>query len=587
MKKKVRRLLSVFLCVILIVCSTVPALASNNNNKNNNKNNKGHSSCFKDVKVDHWAYKYILWMRNRDIIHGIGNDMFNPDGTVTRAEFAKMMVRTLDLDLYSPSKPTFDDVNKKNWEYPYVESAKNYLTYYKTSAGNYFRSTQPSVREDMAVALVKALGYQNEDVDLDILDQFADANEITPSLRKYVALSVEYGLMKGYPKNDKLYFGPMGNLTRAEASTLLYRAFVVKEEKVPFDEDKLPYEEDEEIEGIYIKPVVTVIRYDDKLEVNWNKIDSPKFSGYKVVISKNDSTPEYPENGYLFYITDKNQTSAIIDNSTPYKGNSDFGEYLEKGEKYYISVTALYTDKKVAGNVVRRVYPGEDYTDTSKIPEVSISDENGIPVIRWNKIKADDFKEYRVVISKSNSTPDIDDGYLYRIKDQNATYAAINNTNKYTDGDFGNYLTKGERYYFTVVAVYEDEVIEGKAVRFRYNGNENPELYQETVVSAVYEDGELVIKWNKIDSPLLVEYRLVISEKNSKPAYPDDGYYNAAYSPDTTSVVIDPSKRYRNGDFSKLTYGKDYYFSVTAVYKDNKYVAGNAVKVLYLFETED
>jgi hypothetical protein len=581
MKKNFRRLITVLLCMILIICSSAPALAANN------KKNNGNSSCFKDVSVNHWAYKYILWMRNRDIIHGTGNGLFNPNGTVTRAEFAKMMVRTLDLDLYSPSNPTFDDVGKKNWEYPYVESAKNYLTYYKTSSGNYFKPTQPSVREDMAVALVKALGYQNEDVDMDILDQFADKNEITPSLRKYVALSVKYGLMKGYPKDGKLYFGPMGNLTRAEAATLLYRAFVVKEEKLPFDEDKLPYEEDEEIEEVYIKPMVTVITHDDMLEVTWNKIVSPKFVGYRVVISKDDSTPEYPENGYLYYITDKNQTSAIIDNSTPYKGNSDFGEYLKNGEKYYISVTAVYTDKVEAGKAVRKKYTGPDYIDSSKVPIVSHAIEKGVHVLKWNKVKAEDFKEYRVVISKKNSNPGIDDGYLYRIKDRNTTSAKINNTQKYTDGDFGNYLTKGERYYITVVAVYKDGSVAGNAIRFRYNGDENPELYQETVVSAVYEDGNLVIKWNKIDSPLLVEYRLVISRKNPKPAYPADGYYYKAFSPDTTEVVIDPSKPYRNGDFSGLEYGKDYYFSVTAVYKDKVYIPGNAVKVLYLFPTDE
>lgn len=695
MKKNLRRLITVLLCMMLIVCSSVPALAANNNKKNNN----GNSSCFKDVKEDHWAYKYILWMKNRDIIHGIGNDLFNPNGTVTRAEFAKMMVRTLELDLYSPAKPTFDDVGKKNWEYPYVESAKNYLTYYKTSTGNYFRSLQPSVREDMAVALVKALGYQDEEVDLDLLDQFADEDEITPSLRKYVALAVEYGLMKGYPKDGKLYFGPMGNLTRAEAATLLYRAFVVKEEKLPFDESKLPYEEDEEIDEVYVKPIVTVITYNDMLEVNWNKIDSPKFEGYKVVISKDDSTPEYPENGYLYYITDKDQTSAIIDNSTPYKGKSDFGEYLKNGEKYYISVTAVYSDKKITGKAVRKVYTGPDYVDSSKVPVVSLSNKNGIPVLSWNKTKAEDFKEYRVVISKDNpnpgiddgylyiikdrnttsveinntqkytdgdfgkyltkgekyyftvvavykdgavagkairkayegnnyidsskvpvvslssesgvqvlswnkikaedlkeyrvviskqnATPGINDGYLYKIKDRNTTTAEINNTQKYTNGDFGNYLTKGERYYITVVAVYEDGSVAGNAIRFKYTGAENPEIYQETVVSAVYEDGNLMIKWNKIDSPLLVEYRLVISKDNATPAYPEDGYYYKAFSPDTTSVIIDPSKAYKNGDFSKLEYGKDYYFSVTAVYENNHYVAGNAVKVLYLFPTED
>lgn len=700
MGKNVRRIISAIICVMLIFCSSVPAFASKNNN---NQSSKKSNKYFKDVKEDYWAYKYIMWMLDRGIVNGIGNDMFNPEGTVTRAEFAKMMVKTLDLKLYSPDKPTFEDVNKKSWEYQYVESAKNYLTYYKTSTGNYFKPSQPSVREDMAVALVKALGYQDEDVDVSILDQFADAGEITSSLKKYVALSVKYGLMKGYPKDGKLYFGPMDNLTRAQAATLLYRAFVVKEEKVPYEEGKFPYEEDDEEdkeENVYVKPVVTVTTLNKKLVVNWNKIDSSKLVGYRIVISKNDSTPAYPDNGYLYYITNKNQTSAVIDNSTPYKGNSDFGEYLKKGEKYYISVTAVYSDKTVAGNAVRVTYPGENAGNTYEAPTVYTSVENGILVLRWNKINSEDFKEYRVVISRNNPTPGLDDGYLYKITDPDRTYAVINNTDKYTGGDFGNYLTKGVKYYFTVVAVYKDKAVTGNVVQVEYNGTENPELFEAPVVSAsvengklvlrwnkidspklieyrvvaskndsspsypdngylyvisdrdknyavidnktaytggdfgsyfikgekyyfsitavysdrtvtgntiryvynggdhpslfpapnvsaVYEDGKLVIKWDRIDSPYLAEYRVVISEKNQSPAYPADGFYDVPYSKDTDSVTIDASKLYTDGDFSALEYGKEYYFSVTAVYNNNKYVAGNAVKVLYLVSSED
>lgn len=703
MKNNMRRLISVFICITLIFCSSIPAFAANNYHYKDDKVNI-KIKVFKDVREDHWAYKYIMWMLNRDIVHGIGDDTFNPNGTVTRAEFAKMMVRTLELELYSPKDPTFDDVQKKNWEYQYVESAKNYLTYYRTSTGNYFKPSLASVREDMAVALVKALGYQDEAVDESILNQFADKDEITPSLRKYVALSVKYGLMKGYPEDNKLYFGPMGNLTRAEASTLLYRAFVVKEEKVPFEEDKLPYDEDEDDDedddDVYIKPVATVTTSGKKLVVNWNKIDSSKLTGYMVVISKNDSTPAYPDNGYLYYITDKNQTSAVIDNSTPYKGNSDFGEYLENGVRYYISVTAIYNDKVVAGNVVRKTYPGDSISQRHDAPTVYASVENGVQVLRWNKIDTEDFKEYRVVISKDDSTPDIDDGYLYRITDRNKTFAVINNTDKYTGGDFGNYLTKGtkyyvtviavytdenvagnviqleyagvenpelyvapvvtaseengklvlrwnqidspnfvgyrvvaskndstptypdngylyaitdrtknyavidnttaytdgdfgkyfikgDKYYFSVVAVYSDKTVTGNTIQYQYNGADNPELFPAPVVTATYEDGNLVVKWDKIDSPELVEYRVVISKDNKTPAYPANGFYNAPYSADTTSVTIDASNTYTNGDFSALTYGNEYYFSVTAVYKNNKYVAGNAVKILYLISTNE
>jgi hypothetical protein len=89
------------------------------------------------------------------------------------------------------------------------------------------------------------------------------------------------------------------------------------------------------------------------------------------------------------------------------------------------------------------------------------------------------------------------------------------------------------------------------------------------------------VKWDKLDSPLLREYRVVISRKNENPVYPANGYYEKAYDKDTTSVVLDPSARYYDGDFRRLAYGTEYYVSVTAVY-ENKNVAGNAVKILYL-----
>jgi hypothetical protein len=684
MKKNIRGMISVFVCLILLFSSSITVFATNNDYKSN-------TESFKDVQKGHWAYNDIMWMLDKKIIEGIGNDKFGPDDTVTRAQFAKMMVNTLNIKGYSPNTPSFIDVNRNAWEYTYVEAAKTYLTGFRTTSGDYFKPSQAAVREDMAVALVKALGYQNETADESLLNGFADAAQISPNLRKYVALSVKHGLIEGYTQNGQNLFGPQGNLTRAQSATLLYRAFKDNEEKITYDEDKVTYDND-----TYIKPAVSVTTDNNKLVVKWSKIDSTKLTGYVVVISAKDSTPTYPDNGYLFYITDKSQTSAVIDNSTQYSGSSDFGKLLEKDKKYYISVTAVYNDKMISGNTVCKTYPGSNISDTYTAPVVYTSVENGNLVVRWNKIASENFKGYRVVISKNDATPQYpDNGYLLNITDKDRTYAVINNSDKYNEGDFGNYLTKGEKYYFSVTAVYSDRTVAGNSVQFQYdginnpdsyitpvisvaeengklvlrwnkidsqnlvsyrvvasksdtspsypdngylysitdsnrnyavidnttgytegdfngyfikgekyyfnvtavykdrnvtgntiqfqyNGDNNPALFPAPVVSTAYEAGNLSVKWNKIESPQLVEYRLVISQNNKTPAYPAQGYYDIHYDVNTTSAAIDMTKPYTNGDFTALTYGNEYYFSVTAVYKDNKYVAGNAVKVLYL-----
>jgi hypothetical protein len=75
-----------------------------------------------------------------------------------------------------------------------------------------------------------------------------------------------------------------------------------------------------------------------------------------VVISKNNPKPKYPDDGYLYWITDKYKTSAVVDNENSYNGG-DFGGYLVPGEKYYFSITAVYSDKKVPGNVLYLTFP--------------------------------------------------------------------------------------------------------------------------------------------------------------------------------------------------------------------------------------
>lgn len=798
MKRNIRILISLFVCILLMFSSSLPVLATNNNDQDNSRN-------FKDVQKGFWAYDDIMWMLDRNIIDGVGNGMFNPSGTVTRSEFAKMMVNTLNLQRYSPDTPSFLDVKKSAWEYSYVEGAKTYLTGFRTSNGDYFKPAQSAVREDMAVALVKALGYQNEPVDESILNRFADVGQISTNLRKYVALSVKFGLIEGFVQNNQTVFSPQGNLTRAQAATLLYRAFKNNEEKITYDEDKVTYDENNYIKpsvtvstennrlvvrwnkisstkllgysivisandsspvypdngflyfftdknqtsavidnsvqyngtsdygkylekdkkyyisvtavyndrnvagntvsktypganssNVYVAPVATATVENGKLILKWNRIDTSYFNGYMVVISKNDSSPNYPDNGYLYYITDKNTTSAVIDNRAAYNGTSDFGQYLANGERYYFSVTAIYNDRNVSGNVIQYTYPGNGDEQLYPAPAAYTSIENGNLVVRWNRIASDEFKEYRVVISKNKTAPKYpEDGYLYTITDRNRTYAVINNKDKYNGGDFGNYLTKGEKYYVSITAVYKDRNIAGNAVQFQYdgidnpesyikatvsattengrlvlrwnriesanlvsyrvvaskndstpkypengflytitdrnrnyavldsttaytdgdfgghlikgekyyfsvtavyndrnvagntvqatyNGDDNPELFPTPVVSAVYEAGNLVVKWDKIDSPQLVEYRLVISQNTPKPVYPANGFYNTSYDKNTTSAAIDVTKSYTNGDFTALTDGTEYFFSVTAVYNSNKYIAGNAVKMLYV-----
>jgi len=425
---------------------------------------------FNDVSDKHWAKKAIDLMSDLGVIDGYGDGTFKPNNAVSRAEFAKMMVLALGLDLKSPEAPFFIDVEKKNWAYKYVETAKFYLTGYLTSSGqNKFKPLENAVREDMAVALVKVLGTpsnQNES----LLDRYIDKNLISENIKPYVIGAINLGIMLGTQKEDGWYFNPQGELSRAEAAQLLTN--ILNEQKVTYDndEEKVTFdEEQEEQNDEKVAPAISLTKKEDGITISWKRIYSSKLLGYKVVASKTASNPSYPENGYYKWITNLNTTSCTIGNCSNYNG-SEFSSF-EPGETYYFNVTAVYKDEKVSGTAIKAQMPGERDNNTQPSTSVKKADitsnslVDGKIKLTWNKVDSSGFKYYKVVISKNNSNPKYsEDGYIYYFTDVNKTYALINKLDKYNNGDFGGYMTSGEKYYFSITAVYNNEKVAGNAI---------------------------------------------------------------------------------------------------------------------------
>lgn len=190
---------------------------------------------FKDVSKSHWANEAIDYMVKKGILNGYPGNIFKPNQSISREEYAKILVNALNLPIKLPSSSSFIDVSSKHWSYKYIESAKYYLTGYKNSSGQFlFKPFEKALREDIAVSIVKALNLQNEDVDLSILNKYPDKNQISQNLRKYIAIATKRGFMKGSNRG----FEPQKPLTRAEASMLLYRIIINNDEKVTFDEDE-------------------------------------------------------------------------------------------------------------------------------------------------------------------------------------------------------------------------------------------------------------------------------------------------------------------------------------------------------------
>lgn len=182
---------------------------------------------FADIaSVKSWAGRQIEVLAAKGAISGRSENVFDPKGNVTRAEFAKMLIRALNLES-SNLTSSFKDVKSTDWFAPYVASAaKKGIITGRTAAT--FAPNATITRAEMATMIARALSLTSnveavEDVD-GALEAFKDAGDIHATLKAGVALAAKEGIVIG--ANGK--FSPNSNASRAEAAVILYRAMQVK-----------------------------------------------------------------------------------------------------------------------------------------------------------------------------------------------------------------------------------------------------------------------------------------------------------------------------------------------------------------------
>lgn len=170
----------------------------------------------------HWAKKSIEEAVLRDIVHGYSDGTFRPEHKVTRAEFAALLVRALELPAQPAMQPAFADAERiPAWAAPSIAMAAEagLITGYDDGA---FRAERPIVRAEMTAMLVRAMGDAAPTASA--FSTFADADQIPGWAKSAVATAAEANIIHGKPGNR---FAPNEHTTRAEAVVailnLLYR----------------------------------------------------------------------------------------------------------------------------------------------------------------------------------------------------------------------------------------------------------------------------------------------------------------------------------------------------------------------------
>jgi peptide/nickel transport system substrate-binding protein len=141
-----KRVLSITVAFVLLLTVCSPVLMSS-------------AAGFKDVAASYWAYDAISALAAKKVIAGYADGTFKPEASVTREEFAKMIVTAKGLAEVKPATPTFSDVPKTRWSYGVVEAAAK-AGYIKGIGGGKFGPAAAIKRQDLAVLLVRVLGKE-------------------------------------------------------------------------------------------------------------------------------------------------------------------------------------------------------------------------------------------------------------------------------------------------------------------------------------------------------------------------------------------------------------------------------------------
>ncbi|ULO05928.1 S-layer homology domain-containing protein [Paenibacillus sp. 19GGS1-52] len=170
---------------------------------------------FSDV-AGHWAEASIKQALSIGMVKGYLDGTFQPNRTVTRAEFAVMLMKVLKTQ-DAGAQLTFTDTAKIGaWAQTAIAQAvrAGIITGYEDGG---FRPNAEITRAEMAVILAKALG---ESTEVKLTTSFADDKDIPAWAKASVDFVKQAGMVQGKGDNE---FAPQDSATRAEAVTVLLK----------------------------------------------------------------------------------------------------------------------------------------------------------------------------------------------------------------------------------------------------------------------------------------------------------------------------------------------------------------------------
>lgn len=174
---------------------------------------------FTDIQY-HWAENEINLLAQEGVVSGTGNGGFNPDATISRAEFASMLSKLLPAGTATAS---FNDVSPDDWYYKPVSAMYNMG--YMQGYNGYFSPYGQITLKDAVITLYRICSSKKNDVtvaDRDaIIARLGISSGITDWEKEAFAYTSENKFLNKFYEVSDIALSE--GLTRAEAAVLVYR----------------------------------------------------------------------------------------------------------------------------------------------------------------------------------------------------------------------------------------------------------------------------------------------------------------------------------------------------------------------------
>jgi hypothetical protein len=169
----------------------------------------------------HWAKGDVQRLASKLIVSGVSASAFNPNKSISKAEFVTMLTRALGLYGTTDNLP-YSDVAQQSWFHSPVATA---YAAGLIDRAEQFHPNEPITRSDIAIMIYRAAEVTVGKIPLTNIDQpitgkYTDLRNLASEERNAITANVKIGLMTGSSETE---FAPEESATRAQAAVILGR----------------------------------------------------------------------------------------------------------------------------------------------------------------------------------------------------------------------------------------------------------------------------------------------------------------------------------------------------------------------------